>query len=184
MKPVRHSDDGRQDAAPSEAQALSEAEKSREALVEDTLLKNYQTYYHLALSYVHNEPDASDIVQNGAYRAMRASLQLKNGDYVETWVYRIMLNEIFRFVKSPAKRETSWEDLLADGFDRGANDTYLEVDLQGAMNRLSPDEQAILELRYFEDRKLEDIADILDVNPSTVKSKLYRSLSKLREILQ
>ena len=38
-------------------------------------------------------------------------------------------------------------------------------------------------LKYFEDKKLEEIADILDENVNTIKSRLYRSLKKLRGIL-
>ena len=41
-------------------------------------------------------------------------------------------------------------------------------------------DKAIIILRFFEDRKLDEIADILDENLSTVKSRLYRVMSKLR----
>ena len=42
----------------------------------------------------------------------------------------------------------------------------------------------IVELKYFEDMKLEEIAAILDLNVNTVKSRLYRSLKKLRLVLE
>lgn len=42
----------------------------------------------------------------------------------------------------------------------------------------------IVELKYFEDMKLEEIAAVLDLNVNTVKSRLYRSLKKLRLILE
>ena len=43
---------------------------SRELLVEKILIENYEKYYRLAFSYVHNEADAMDIVQEGACKAM------------------------------------------------------------------------------------------------------------------
>ena len=43
---------------------------SRERVVEQLLLEQYDRYYRLALSYVHKEEDAADIVQNGAYKAI------------------------------------------------------------------------------------------------------------------
>ncbi len=157
---------------------------SKEQLVEETLLQNYNRYYRLAFSYVHNDPDACDIVQNGAYRAIKSSEKLLDKSYVETWVYRIMLNEIFRFVKGPSGADVSLEELQEDGFDRGGDDRYEDVDLHRAMDALPPEDKAIIELRYFEDMKLEDIADILEVNKSTVKSRLYRGLKKLRISLE
>ena len=69
-------------------------------LIEQTLLTNYDKYYRLAKSYTHNSDDALDIVQNGACRAIKAGKKLKNEAFVETWIYRIMLNEIFRFCKT------------------------------------------------------------------------------------
>lgn len=64
----------------------------KEQKIEELLLENYNRYYRLAYSYVHNEADAADIVQNGAYKAIRNSDSLKNVEYAQTWIYRIMLN--------------------------------------------------------------------------------------------
>ena len=45
---------------------------------------------------------------------------------------------------------------------------------------MSKEDKAVVELRYFEDMKLEEISEILEENVSTVKSRLYRSLKKLK----
>jgi len=45
---------------------------------------------------------------------------------------------------------------------------------------LSPEDKAIVELRYFEDLKIEDIARVLNENVNTIKSRLYRSMQKLK----
>lgn len=75
--------------------------KSNEEIVEEIILEQYNQYYRLAYSYVHNGADAEDIVQNGAYKALRNSNTLRNPEYAKTWVYRIMLNEIFSFLRQP-----------------------------------------------------------------------------------
>ena len=54
------------------------------------------------------------------------------------------------------------------------------MDLRSALRRLSCDEQRILELRYFEGMQIADVAEKMNMNLSTVKSKLYRSIEKLR----
>ena len=50
---------------------------SKEKKVEEILLSQYDRYFRLAMSFVHNEADAGDIVQNGAYKAIRSSHLLK-----------------------------------------------------------------------------------------------------------
>ena len=148
--------------------------KKRE-IVEQLLLENYNKYYRLACSYVHNDADAGDIVQNGAYKAILNSNKLQNIEYAETWIYRIMMNEIFS-----KYREKETVPLEAISFEEGKEDKYENVDLQKAIDSLEKEDRIIIVLRYYEDMKLEDIAVILDENLSTVKSRLYRSMKKLK----
>lgn len=146
----------------------------KEQKVEDILMENYNSYYRLAYSYVHNEADAADIVQNGAYRAILNSDSLKKEEYARTWIYRIMLNEIFRFMK----KETLIP--LEELEETGKEDQYEEFDLKRAMQKMPKKDKAVIELKYFEDMKFEEIAEVLEENVNTVKSRLYRGLKKLR----
>ena len=52
--------------------------------------------------------------------------------------------------------------------------------LQEALDQLDARDKSVIILRYFEEYQLNEIADILEENISTVKSRLYRSLKKLR----
>lgn len=147
----------------------------KEQKVEQVLLENYNSYYRLAYSYVHNEADAGDIVQNGAYKAILHSDSLKQEEYAATWVYRIMLNEIFRFLKKD--KPISLDEIQVE---YGKEDSYENVDLRNALNAMSMEDKAVIELKYFEDLKLTEIAEVLGENVNTVKSRLYRGLKKLR----
>lgn len=155
------------------------SEKKKREVIEQLLLQNYNKYYRLAYSYVHSDSDAGDIVQNGAYKAILNSHKLKNIEHAETWLYRIMLNEIFANFRE--KESASLEEI---SYEQGKEDTYENVDLQKAINTLEKKDKAVVVLRYFEDRKLEEIAEILEENLSTVKSRLYRSMKKLRVELE
>lgn len=62
-------------------------------------------------------------------------------------------------------------------------DGSASLDLQRALDALPEQDKAVILLRYFEDMKLEEIAVILEENLSTVKSRLYRSMKKLRGAL-
>jgi len=149
---------------------------TKEQAVERVLLENYDRYYRMAYSYVHNPDDACDIVQNGAYKAVLKCGSLKKTEYAATWVYRIMINEVFSFCRS-SRACLSLEDA---GADCSAEDSYTDFDLQSALELLPEADKAVVQLRYFEGLKLEEIAEMLDENLSTVKSRLYRSLKKLR----
>lgn len=158
-------------------------EEGNKKLIEQIILERYNQYYRLAYSYVHNEADANDIVQNGAYKAIRGSHTLKQPEYAETWVYRIMLNECFRQFKKP--QNFSYEAMQEEGGREleGVEDTYTDIDLQRALDALSKTDKAIIILKYFEDKKFEEIAEILDENVNTVKTRMYRSMKKLRSTL-
>lgn len=154
---------------------LFQKKNTKEQKIEELLLENYNRYYRLAYSYVHNEADAADIVQNGAYKAILNSDTLQKEEYASTWIYRIMLNEIFRFLKK--EMPVSIEEVFVE---QAEEDSYEDVDLRRALDSLSKEDKTVIELKYFEDMKLTDIAEVLGENVSTVKSRLYRGLKKLR----
>ena len=160
-------------------------DRTNKILIEQIILEKYNQYYRLAYSYVHNEADANDIVQNGAYKALRSSHTLKKAEYAETWIYRIMLNECFQYLKHPKflSYEAIWEENKIEAEMGFAEDCYRNIDLQRALDTLSNQDRAVVILKYFEDKKLEEIAEILDENLNTIKSRLYRSIKKLRGIL-
>ena len=71
-------------------------------------------------------------------------------------------------------QEISYDD------EQEMEESYGEIELRQALERLPLRDKVILELRYFEEMKLEEIAKITEEPISTVKSRLYRSLKKLR----
>ena len=150
----------------------------KETLVRNILLENYQSYYRLAFSYVHQEADAMDIVQEGAYKAMQKAGSIQEERFAGTWVYRIMINTAKDYVK---KYRQEYEVLNENMIDMRAHDSNL--DLKEAVDKLPLQEKTLIILRFYEDKPLAEIAEILQENISTVKSRLYRTLEKLRKEL-
>lgn len=150
----------------------------KEALVRSILLENYESYYRLAFSYVHQEADAMDIVQEGACKAMAKARSLREESFAGTWIYRIMINTARDHLKKyERERGTLREDMAAPE----KNDVDLE--LREAVDRLPMQEKTLIILRFYEDKPLAEIAEILQENLNTVKSRLYRTLEKLRREL-
>ncbi len=150
----------------------------KESLIRDILLENYQSYYRLAFSYVHREADAMDIVQEGAYKAMLKAGSLREECFAGTWIYRIMINTAKDYMKKYEKECVLPEEISADDRENG-----MEMDLRAAVDKLPMREKTLIILRFYEEKPLSEIADILQESLSTVKSRLYRTLEKLRQEL-
>ncbi len=151
--------------------------QNREILIEENLIENYNRYYRLAYHYVKNESDAMDIVQEAAYKAILKSDTLKNPEYIGTWICRIVINEAYNVLRKNQKEQNRSETEKAEA---SCEDHYEDLDLQQAMQQLREEEQTIIYLRYYEDRQLDEIAEIMQVNLSTIKSRLYRAMHKLK----
>lgn len=146
--------------------------------IETAILNSYEKMYRIAYSYVRNEDDALDIVQDSAYKAMKCADSVKSEQYIETWLCRIVINCAIDFIRK-AKREVLSD--IPEDFDKtGTTDTYSDFDTLEALQVLNETERAIIVLRFFEDKKIDDIATILDLNVNTTKTLLYRSLKKLK----
>lgn len=153
--------------------------KNKEYIVNEMLLKNYEKYYRIAYGYVYNEADALDVVQEGAYKAILNADKLKKPEYADTWICRIMMNEALELLRRNKKNEPGYLDERS-----GREETYEDLDLKNAMERLSERDRMIVVLRYFEDMSLDQVAQAIGENLSTVKSRLYRALAKLRLSLE
>lgn len=147
--------------------------------VEVTLTANYQKYYRLAYSYVKNEADALDIVQESAYKAIKQCSKLKNTGYADTWIYRIVMNTATDFLRQKQKNIVGVDDYL-DQEQAVNEDGYANADIMDTLSVLEDKDRSVLILRYFEQCQLDQIADITGEKLSTVKSRLYRALKKLR----
>ena len=149
--------------------------KSIDEEIKTLLLNNYESYYRLAYSYVRNQEDAMDIVQESAYRAMKNSSSVKQAEYAATWVYRVVVNTALDFIRKNRKETVGIEDV-----DSAHEDRYMDFDVWDSLEKLDQKDRTIIILRYFEDRKLEDIAQMINENVNTVKTRLYRALKKLK----
>lgn len=152
-----------------------------ELCVHQALIDNYDRYFRLAYSYVRNETDAMDIVQEGAYRAILKCGSIRQKEFVETWIYRVMIRTALNFLKKK-KQEQDFSEL--SDIVEGTEDHYENVDLKNAIRQLGEPAGTIIRLRFFEELPISQIAEILKENENTIKSRLYRSLKSLKKIME
>lgn len=143
------------------------------------ILENQNRFYRLAFSYVKNQEDALDIVQNAVCKALSHYEGLKHSDALKAWFYKILLHECFALLSSK-KRFIPTEDsgFLEIPYEEKRFEAH--DDLYAQLGRMDAETQAIIKLRFFEDMALDEIAKILNKNLNTVKTKLYRGLKALK----
>lgn len=150
-----------------------------EEQIAEHVLKYKDNHYRLAYSYVKNSDDALDIVQESVYKAILSKNSLKKPEYLKTWFYRILVNTSIDFIRKRRKVEVVDEEAF-NHIDIGTEDDYENFDLKKALDNLPDNYRTIIVLKYFEDLKLEEIAEVLNENVNTVKTRLYKSLKVLR----
>ena len=148
--------------------------------IEERLLEQYPRLYRLAYSYLKNEADAQDAVQNGACKALRNWRTIKDPNYLDTWLYRIVINEALTLLRA-RQRWSQDEEALEN---QSAEDRYEDVDLRRAVEALGEPDRSIIVLRYFEELKLSEVAQVVKLPENTVKTRLYRALEKLKNALK
>lgn len=142
------------------------------------ITENREKYYRVAFTYVKNKEDALDILHDAIVKALQKIHQLRGRSYLETWFYRILINECISFLRK--RRELLCLDELpqlppAEEPDR---DQYLT--LYEAVDRLPPRLKTVVILRFFEEMKFDEIAEITAAKQSTVKARLYKALKILK----
>ena len=165
---------------------------------EQLLLEHQKNVYNLCYRMAGNPDDAMDLSQETFLRAWRCLDQYQFASAFSTWLYRLCSNICIDFLRRRRRQQTvplTFED--ADGEEQ----TYAVPDAQplpeeqvelkltretlaAAMAQLLPEHRAVLQLRVVNEMSYEQIADVLDIQIGTVKSRLSRARNQLKKILE
>lgn len=147
------------------------------------IIENQDRFYRLAYSYVKNQEDALDAVQNAVLKALRHYETLRDENAVKTWFYRILVNESIELIRR-RKEELFPEDSMVQELPYYEKGYELHDDLYEQISRLEEEVQTVIRLRFFEEMTLQEIADVMKMNLNTVKAKLYRGLKLLKQNIE
>ena len=152
-----------------------------------SLMDSYlDTAYRRAAVLLGDRFEAEDAVHDAAIRAWRHWGQLRDDEHFEAWFSRVLVN-VCRDRLSRRRRITAMEaiTLRAEPGVVAVDDGSRLVGEQDRLRRLiatlDPDERVAVALRYEADLTVPAIAKLLGVPEGTVKSRLHRALSRLRE---
>ena len=144
---------------------------------EHLFMKYKNEIYKLAYTYVHNEADALDIVQETAYQGYISRKSLKDREKFKSWVLTITVNKSLDLLKK--KKPEPVEDItLYSGHTTGREESLFEFEEK--LKTLTLNEKNIVVYKCFFDYTFEMIGETLRISLSTVKNQYYKAIEKLR----
>ena len=165
---------------------------SKEQLIsfEEAMLPHLDAAHNLAKWLLRNEEDAQDVVQEAYLRAFKSFAGF-HGSNGRAWLLTIVRNTSYTLLKKNRAVDlttTFDEEIHVSGHDSVSPATILEHSedaklITEAMDELPVEFREILALRHQEGLSYKEIADIAQIPPGTVMSRLARARGKLKECL-
>ncbi len=165
----------------------------------------YDRYYPMIFNYVLKRTGdvatAQDITSETFIKVLQKLqvFQWRNVPFI-AWIYKIASNEIATYFRKGKYRPVSLEKLyetqhFEPSIEENAHSELLEaqevidrnneyLEIQVLVRTLPERMQQIIVLRYFEKKKFEEIAEIMNMTPGAIKTMLSRALRKLEKIIQ
>ncbi len=206
-EPTPDKDDTAEETPRTEAKATGSIDRAEEEVfvkraqkgdlaAYDELIRRYQeriyaTVYHMT----SNHEDANDLAQESFVKAYQAIKTFKGGSSFYTWLYRIAVNKTLNFLKQrknrthmslndldfSAEKDPDLVALISDKTPhRDARLKELQEKLNEAMQRLSEPHRMVVTLHDVQGLSHDEIAEIMDCNVGTVRSRLFYARQQLQ----
>ena len=133
--------------------------------------------YRVAYSYVKSRDDASDLTQEVFMKYIKCTEDFKEDANKLYWLIRVTINMSKSFLRSYWKRNVELDDSIQDTASR-ANEE--EIDYFNAITSLNSKYKDVLIMFYWEGLSINEIARVLKISSSNVKTRLSRA----RELLK
>lgn len=158
------------------------------------VLKWEKRVYNVALRMLHDRDEAEDATQEAFFQAWRSIRRFREDSKFSTWLCRIIINNCLTRLQKrsseihktlPEEKEAFRQSVFQ--IDETQSESLFRDERQrrivDAMARLSPDQRAVVELKFFQEMTFEEIGAVLNAPLSTIKSRLYSGLAELKKYL-
>ena len=142
--------------------------------------RNNKRLFLIALSFTANQYDAEDILQNSFMKLLKTKTEFENDEHIDKWLTSVTVNESKNLLKSAfRKKSADFEDYIATySFESEKSE-----DLFNAVMSLPKKLRTVIHLFYYEDMPIKEIADMLNIKQSAVKTRLCRAREQLKNQL-
>lgn len=158
------------------------------------LVERYKAYvFTLALRFTKNREDAEEISQDIFVKTYRALADFKGASKFSTWLYTIVNTTCISFLRKKKLDVHSLDNEnvfeMANSQDSGFSANRVEQKsrvnmVNKAIAMLNPDDAEIITLFYKSEQSLEEIGQILGLEPNTAKVRLHRARARLKEKME
>lgn len=153
-------------------------------------MATYKNVYFTCLSFLKNEKDAEDVTQD-VYEAVYKNVKtLKNPENLQVWIYKIAVNKcknVLKKEKAILVEEETLENVVIEKNENFLPEEYItekskrKIVMDIMRKKLSDIQYQTVILFYFNELSVEEIADIMECPPGTVKYRLSVSRAKIKE---
>ena len=148
-----------------------------------------QLYWHIRRFACCHE-DTNDLLQETFIKVWAALPGFRQEARLYTWIYRIATNEALNYlrknrIKSILKLESS-ENLLIRKIEEDPyfNGREIERELLKAVQKLPERQRTVFNLRYFDEMKYEDMAEILGTSVGALKASYHHAYKKVKSEIE
>ncbi len=163
------------------------SEKDKDKAFKELLgLYQERLYWHIRKLVITHE-NADDVLQNTFLRVYKSLPNFKQRSSLNTWMYRIAYNECMRFLdENKRKSHESIDDVSKTYLNTLVSDTFFEgneiqLKLQHILSTLPEKERQIFQMKYYDDLKFHEMADILAMKEGTLKTSYYKTVKHIQK---
>lgn len=165
------------------ADLVRAAQAGDEAAFRTLLEREAHWAFGVAVAVAGSNAEADDVFQEAALRAWRDLPRLRRPEMWSAWFRRIVTHAAVDIARK-SRRMSLVVSTGGNDLPDLAHATEGADEIRRALDRLAPDERALLVLRYGRDLELPAVANLMGIRLGTAKSRLHRTLIKLRRILE
>jgi RNA polymerase sigma-70 factor (ECF subfamily) len=139
---------------------------------------------------VLNHDDADDVLQNTFIKVYSNLKNFKGESKLFSWMYRIATNEAITFMQQRAKKQgISSEEVQKKVLNTLESDVFfdgneIQLKLHKAIATLPEKQQLVFKMKYFEELKYEEMAEILETSVGALKASYHIAVKKIEAILK
>lgn len=157
------------------------------------LVNKYKSMaFSLALKMLKNREDAEEVAQDAFVKAYQSLSQFRGGARFSTWLYRIVYNTAVSRLRKSSFEELSIDDtLIEEKVPDEIGDAYYKLKeserkkfLDIVLEKLDPGENFLVTLYYYEEKELDEIAQITGLTKNNVKVRIFRARQRMMVMLK
>ena len=151
--------------------------------------RHHVKVFRFVLRLVRNEASAQDLISEVFLDVWRQAARFEGRSAVSTWILAIARFKALSSVRRRKEAEIDEEEAEAIEDEADTPEVALQKKdtgevLRQCLAKLSPDHREIIDLVYYHEKSVEEVAEIVDIPENTVKTRMFYARKKLAELLK